>query len=308
MTGRRATGFSPRSALFVPGHRTDMLAKAARSGPDAVIVDWEDAVPAAGKEEARASSLGALATQRPDVSTVLVRINAVGTPWFDADLAAAASAMAGTGPGSGSGAGTGPGSGSGAGLDGVVLPKYEHPDQLSAVRSALPAGAVVVVGIESVLGVADARALLAEGPDAAYFGAEDYIADIGGRRTPGGTEVLYARSQVCLAACLGGVSTLDQVTAAVRDTDAFRADAEVGRSLGYTGKICLHPLQVAIAHEVFTPSPDEVAHAREVLRAAEGGVGVVNGQMVDAVHVTMARDVLARAGEKLPATSHSTGG
>jgi citrate lyase subunit beta/citryl-CoA lyase len=278
------SGFTPRSALFVPGHRTDMLAKVDRTRPDAVIVDWEDAVPVAGKEEARRVSLAALGERRPDVDTVLVRINAVGTPWFDADLAAAAEAVAG------------------GALDGVVLPKYEHPEQLASVRAALPSGAVVVVGIESVLGVADARPLLAEAPEAAYFGAEDFIADIGGRRTSGGSEVLYARSQVCLAACLAGVSTLDQVTAAVRDTEAFRADAEMGRSLGYTGKICLHPVQVGIAHEVFTPSDSEVAHAREVLRAAEGGVGVVDGQMVDAVHVTMARDVLARAGEKLPAT------
>jgi citrate lyase subunit beta/citryl-CoA lyase len=278
------TGFSPRSALFVPGQRTDMLAKAARAEPDTVIVDWEDAVPVAGKEQARAGSLEALVAQRPDVAAVLVRINAVGTPWFEADLAAAAEAMAG------------------GALDGVVLPKYEHPDQLASVRAALPVGAVIVVGIESVLGVADARPLLAEAPQAAYFGAEDFIADIGGRRTPGGTEVLYARSQVCLAACLAGVSTLDQVTAAVHDTDAFRADAELGRSLGYTGKICLHPVQVGIAHEVFTPSESEVSHAREVLRAAESGVGLVDGQMVDAVHVTMARDVLARAGEKLPST------
>jgi len=175
-------------------------------------------VPVAGKEEARRVSLAALGERRPDVDTVLVRINAVGTPWFDADLAAAAEAVAG------------------GALDGVVLPKYEHPEQLASVRAALPSGAVVVVGIESVLGVADARPLLAEAPEAAYFGAEDFIADIGGRRTSGGSEVLYARSQVCLAACLAGVSTLDQVTAAVRDTEAFRADAEMGRSLGYNRK------------------------------------------------------------------------
>jgi citrate lyase subunit beta / citryl-CoA lyase len=81
----------------------------------------------------------------------------------------------------------------------------------------------------------------------------------------------------------------------VHDAEAFRADAEQGRALGYRGKCCLHPLQVSIAREVFTPSEAEVAHAQEVLRAAEAGVGLVNGQMVDAVHVTMARSVLASA-------------
>jgi citrate lyase subunit beta/citryl-CoA lyase len=146
--------------------------------------------------------------------------------------------------------------------------------------------------------VADARPLLAERPDAAYFGAEDYIADLGGRRSTAGTEVLYARSGVCLAAHLSGVAALDQAVVAVRDGEAFRVDAEQGREIGYRGKICLHPLQVELAHEIFTPSPAEVDHARAVLQAAEQGVGVVDGQMVDAVHVTLARGVLARAGEE----------
>jgi citrate lyase subunit beta/citryl-CoA lyase len=272
------TEFSPRSVLFVPGQRPDMLPKVARCRPDALIVDLEDAVPPAGKEQARRDALAALAEQRPGAGAVLIRLNGAGTAWYNADLAAAADAVA---------AGV---------LDGVVLPKYEQAEQLVALRAALPAGAIVVVGVESALGVADARPLLAHRPEAAYFGAEDFIADIGGRRTSAGTEVLYARSQVCLAAHLGGVSALDQVTAAIRDTEAFRADAEQGRALGYRGKICLHPVQVGIAHEVFTPSESEVAHAKEVLRAAEAGVAVVDGQMVDAVHVAMARTVLSRAG------------
>jgi citrate lyase subunit beta/citryl-CoA lyase len=268
-----------RSALFVPGHRVDMLAKADRSRPDAVIVDLEDAVPAAVKDEARERAFAELAERRPAVATVLMRVNGTDTPWHGADLAAAAAS---------------------GGLDGIVLPKYERAEQLDEVRAALPAGSVIVVGVESMLGVADARPLLGAGPDAVYFGAEDYIADIGGRRTPAGTEVLYARSQVCLAARLAGVAALDQATVAVHDTDALRADAHAGRALGYTGKICLHPGQVDVVHEVFTPSPAEIAHARAVLRAAADGAGMVDGQMVDAVHQTMARDLLSRAEGRAP--------
>ncbi|MFC4948731.1 HpcH/HpaI aldolase/citrate lyase family protein [Pseudonocardia sp. GCM10023141] len=267
--------FAPRSLLFVPATRTDMLAKVERVRPDAVVADLEDAVAPAEKEQARADVLAALAAQRPGAGHVLVRINAPGTPWYDDDLAAVTGA---------------------SGVDGVVLPKYERPEQLGALRAALPLGTIIIVGLESGLGVADARPLLAALPDAVFFGAEDYIADLGGRRTAGGAEVLYARSAVCLAAHLAGVATLDQVVAAVRDTDAFRADAVAGREIGYRGKICLHPLQVPIAHEVFTPSEAEVRHAREVLDAAGAGVGVVDGQMVDAVHITMARAVLERAG------------
>ncbi|MBN9793373.1 CoA ester lyase [Pseudonocardia sp. TMWB2A] len=264
-----------RSVLFVPGGAPELLAKVVRSRPDVVVADLEDAVAPADKARARDTVVTALAADRPGAGTVLIRVNPPGTPWHDDDLAAAA----------------------GAAADGVVLPKYEDPGRLRAVRDALPSGARVVVGLESALGVADARALLAEGPDAAYFGAEDLVADLGGRRTAGGDEVLHARSAVRLAAHLARVPVVDQAVVAVRDTEGFRADAARGRDLGYHGKICLHPLQVRAAHEVFTPSADELARARRVLDAAGGGVGVVDGGMVDAVHIAMARGVLARAGD-----------
>ena len=264
-----------RSLMFVPGGRAgDLLPKLARSRPDVAVVDLEDAVAPGDKDTARDAVVAAVA-ERPAAGAVLVRVNGFGTPWHAADLAAVAAAP----------------------VDGVVLPKYEHVDQLRSVRAALPAGALVVVGLESALGVADARPLLAERPDAAYVGTEDLIADLGGRRTAAGTEVLYARSHVVLAARLAGVPAIDQVVAAVRDTEAFRVDAEQARDLGYHGKICLHPLQVPIAHAAFTPSEEELAHARAVLAAAAGGVGLVDGQMVDGAHIAMARGVLARAGE-----------
>ena len=126
-------------------------------------------------------------------------------------------------------------------------------------------------------------------------GVSHFIADMGGRRTAEGTEVLYARSQVALAARLAGVSALDQVVTAVRDDDAFRRDAEQARALGYPGKLCIHPSQVALAHEIFTPSDAEVAHAHRVLEASEQGVGLLDGEMVDDVHVRMAHATLSRA-------------
>lgn len=264
-----------RSVLFLPGGRPDLLAKVERSAPDAVVVDLEDAVAPAGKTTARTATVTALTEQRPDVPILLVRINPPGTPWHDDDVAAVAVLP----------------------IDGLVLPKYEYPEQLAKLRAALAPGARVVVGIETALGVADARPLLAEAPDAAYFGAEDFVADLGGRRSVGGAEVAYARSQVVLAARLSTVSALDQAVLAVRDADAFRADAESGRDLGYAGKICLHPAQVTVAHEVFTPDAAEIAHARAVLDAGAAGVAVLHGAMVDAVHLAMARAVLARAGE-----------
>lgn len=281
-----AADFVPRSLLFVPATRPDMVAKVERVHPDAVVLDWEDAVAPGDKDSARASAVETLTAGRPGADAVLIRINAPGTPWYDADVEAAAGLVAG------------------GHLDGVLLPKYERVEQLTHVRAALGRTdrgrgddrVRVVAGLESGLGVADARELLAAGPDAAYFGAEDYIADIGGRRTAAGLEVLYARSRVALAASLAGVASLDQVVTAVQDADAFRTDARQGLELGFRGKVCLHPVQVTVAHEVFTPTAEEVAHAEKVLAAGDSGVAMVDGQMVDAVHLTLARAVLARAG------------
>jgi citrate lyase subunit beta/citryl-CoA lyase len=265
-----------RSLLFVPGDRPELLRKVGRVHPDAVVADLEDAVAPAEKPAARTTALEALAAERPGADLVLVRVNAPGTEWFTADVAAVAASGA---------------------ADGVVLPKYESTGQLASVRAALPAGARVVVGIESALGVADARPLLAARPDAVYFGAEDYIADLGGRRTAAGTEVLYARSAVCLAARLAGVLPIDEAVVDVRDEDAFRRSAEVGRDLGYRGKICIHPTQVGAARTAFTPTAEEIAEAEAVVQAADQGVAVIAGRMVDAVHVTMARETLRQAAD-----------
>lgn len=268
---------APRSLLFVPGSRPELLGKVSRWRPDVAVLDLEDAVPAGSKDTARAAAITALAsTEVP--ATLLVRINPPGTAWFEADLAAVADGPA----------------------HGVVLPKYESTEQLAEVRRRLPSDAVVVVGIESARGVADCAALLAAPVDAAYFGAEDYIADLGGRRTPAGWEALYARSQVVLAARLAGVGAIDEAFVDIGDDDGFVADARAGQAMGYTGKICVHPRQVELSHQVFTPTAEEAEHARAVVAAFEsGGVATVGGKMVDEVHVRMARRVLARA-EQVP--------
>jgi citrate lyase subunit beta/citryl-CoA lyase len=275
-----------RSLLFMPATRADMIAKIPRFAPDVAVADLEDAVAAGDKERARdiaATAIDALypkdqGDDRP--VTVLIRVNAIGTPWFDGDVAAAA----------------------GCAAAGIVVPKLATPQELGHVRQTLAehswSDAVLVAGLETALGVADARALLSHGVSAAYFGAEDYIADIGGRRTRAGAEVLYARSRVALAAHLAGLPALDQVVTDLADDEHFLADAAAGRDLGYQGKMCIHPRQVALAHQVFTPTPAELAHAREVVAAAQAGVAVVDGQMADEVHVRMARATLARAPEQ----------
>jgi citrate lyase subunit beta / citryl-CoA lyase len=267
-----------RSMLFMPASRADMIAKIPRIAPDVAVVDLEDAVAADAKDGARDIAAAAISALDPTArSTLLIRVNPVGTPWFAADVAMTADCAAA----------------------GLVVPKLETQHQLDQVRQVMAEhswlDALLVAGLETALGVADARTLLARGVSGAYFGAEDFIADIGGRRTSGGEEVLYARSQVGLAAHLAGIPAIDQAVVNLADEAQFLADARAGRNLGYQGKICIHPRQVGLAHQVFTPTEAELAHAREVLAAGAAGVGVVDGQMIDDVHVRMARATLARA-------------
>jgi citrate lyase subunit beta/citryl-CoA lyase len=271
-----------RSLLFAPGNKGEVLAKLPRSGPDGVVLDLEDAVPADAKAEARAvvaEVAPTLVAENPDLA-VFVRVNAVPSEWFGDDLAAV-----------------------GPDLTGVVVPKLESAEQVATVVGALPEGLLVVAGLETAAGVARAEEVLADDRVvAAYFGAEDFVADMGGVRTAEGTEVLYARSAVALAARLTGTLAIDQVVTDLQDEDRFRADAAVGRSLGYRGKLCIHPAQVAWAHESFSPSEEELDRARRLIDAydqakAAGTAAIAfEGQMVDEPLARQAQALLDAAG------------
>jgi len=273
-----------RSLLFAGATRPDLVEKLPRSKPDAAVIDLEDAVPAAHKvaarEVARELSDG-LAANHLELE-VYVRVNGIATPWFADDVA----------------------HGVGPRAAGVVVPKLEEPEQLAIVREALADHDLedlrIVVGIESARGVAHVERLLGPPVHAAYFGAEDFIADLGGHRTPDGDEVLYARSRVALAARVGGVIAIDQAVVDVRDVDAFVADAQRGRSLGYRGKICIHPRQAELANEVFGARAEERDRATRMIAAWEAaaarGIGAIEfeGSMVDEPALRMARNALER--------------
>ncbi len=281
-----------RSLLFMPATRPDLVAKAPRFAPDAVAIDLEDGTAPAEKVQARDLAVQAardLARQAPRVA-VLIRVNSPGSPLMADDLVAAVQ----------------------AGVAGVVVPKLQAIEELGEVTERLRGaesrfGSVdttrVLVGIETVLGVHRANELLSGDPRvfATYFGAEDFAADLGAERTAEGTEVLYARSRVVMAARMAGVLALDQAVVELRDEGRFVADGERGRQLGYTGKLCIHPDQVALSHRLFTPSDADVERSRRLLSAYEAGVGegraVVEfeGQMVDGPLVLRARAVLAAA-------------
>lgn len=269
-----------RSLLFAGATRPDLVAKLGRSGPDAVAIDLEDAVPDDDKLEARAALPELVASV--DGPRVFVRVNGPASAWFEDDLAAVARLS----------------------VDGVVVPKAESAADIERAQARLTEEEAVMAGIESARGVKEAGAICAAGADLAYFGAEDYIADLGGRRTAEGAEVLFARSHVALEARLAGVPTLDQVVVDFRDDAAFERDAEAGRAIGYRGKLCIHPSQVPVANRVFGATAAEVERARAVLAAWEEGAarGVaaveLDGAMVDGPALRMAHDTIERAGER----------
>lgn len=260
-----------RTWLFVPGDRPERFAKAAAAGPDVVVLDLEDAVAPAHKDAARAHVTDWL--PRAAITTA-VRINAAGTTWHDADLAALAT------------------------LDGpslVVLPKADSPETVAAVLAALPDGSAVVALVETALGVA--RAIdLARSPGVVRlaFGSYDLAAELG--VDPDHAPALApARGNLVLASAVGGLAgPIDGVTGDVRDHERLTADVTAAAALGFAGKLCIHPGQVTPAAAALAPTPDEVAWAERVLAAAtEDGVALVDGRMVDAPVVARARRIVS---------------
>ncbi len=268
-----------RSVLFVPGTRRDRFEKALAAGADGVIFDLEDSVDAVRKAEAREIVAAYLSSPPDTASLVFVRINAAGSAWIDEDIACARGL---------------------GGVYAVVMPKVESPAPVEAVASQVPSGRVVPL-LETARGILNAPAIAAAQADvpALLFGAEDLTAELGIPRTIDGEELLYARSQVVLAAASTGAAALDAVFTNLADTERLRADAQRARALGFRGKMAIHPDQVPVINDVFSPSADEIDRARRLVESFETaraeGVIRVNDQMIEAPVVARAKRVLAVA-------------
>ena len=265
--------------LFVPGDRPERFAKAAAAGADAVILDLEDAVPPGHKDAARSHVLGWLGAGNRG----WVRINGVGSSWYAADLVALAGAP---------------------GLAGFVVPKAEDPDALDELKSQLGHGAAPAAGVvalvESALGVHRALDLATcDAVDRLAFGSIDFAVDIGADGSWG--SLLAARNALVLASRVAGIAApVDGVTTALHDPDQLQADVATARSLGFTGKLCIHPSQLPTVRAGFAPSEQEVEWARRVLAAVghladEAGAVAVDGAMVDAPVLARARRILDSA-------------
>jgi len=259
-----------RSLLFVPGTRADRFAKAVASGADAIIIDLEDAVGAGEKDQARAEAHRWRAAGNPG----LIRINDADSPCYESDVAALAEW-----PGI------------------VMLPKVTHAGQVEDLWGSLPPGSGVVPLLESADAILNAPSICAaRGVVRVAFGNGDLARALGVSHADR-QALLLPRSMIVLAAAAHRLPPpLDGVTTSVRDAQIVHDDARHAASLGFSGKMCIHPAQVPVVNAAFSPTAEEIDWAEKVLRAAAtGAVGVSDDEMIDRPFIERARNILHRA-------------
>ena len=272
---------SRRSLLFVPAVRPDRFPKALATGADTVCLDLEDGVGPGAKDEARANALELLADRAPTRAEVSLRINDPKDELGQRDLDAVV--RAGVRP------------------DALMLPKVSGPDEIRAVEAKLSGtldGLPLIVQIETAAGVARAREIgTASGNIAAlFFGAIDLSADIG--CAVEWDALLYARSEVILASALGGVSAIDSPFMDVPAVEQLAEESRRTRRLGFVGKAAIHPTQVSVIQDAFSPTSEEVAWATCIVDAYEkndGGVLLVAGQLIERPVIAGAQRMLRMA-------------
>lgn len=258
-----------RSYLFVPGHRPERFAKAQASGADVVIIDLEDAVADADKGLAREH----VRTAVKEGARICLRINAYGTPWFADDLALLAAID----------------------VESVMLPKAENQEPFLALRGVTQAPILALV--ETALGVHQALDVArSPGVQRIAFGSVDFQLDIGCNSS--NEALLYARSQIVIASRVARIEgPIDGVSVDIDDQEAINHEAEYGKALGFVGKMCIHPRQVPVVNQIFSPSEREIVWATEVIQAFERsneGVVQVRGEMIDLPVVLKARKIIAQ--------------
>jgi (3S)-malyl-CoA thioesterase len=268
-----------RSVLYIPGSRERALEKARDLPADAIIFDLEDAVAAEEKPAARALLAQVLGAHDYGGRMRIVRINGLDTEWGRADVAAFV----------------------GAGIDAILIPKVSSPADLDAVAALIPDTPLWAM-METPLGMLNAAAIAAHPRLAGMvMGTNDLAKDLNTRFRPDREPLLTGLGLCLLAAKAHGRIIVDGVYNAFKDEEGLRAECAQGRDMGFDGKTLIHPAQLAIANDAFAPSEAEIDLARrqiaafEEAEAAGQGVAVVDGRIVENLHVVTARKTIARS-------------
>lgn len=276
--------------MFMPGNKPNMLNNANINRVDTLIFDLEDAIAVTEKDSARIHVANALRTLK-FVPEVAVRINHISTPYGWDDLATVLPAKPNL----------------------IRLPKAETAEEIKEISAYIDKvekecgfanGTIKMMGaIETPLGLSNAYEMCIASPRmvAMALGGEDFIANLKTQRTAHGMELFVARSQIVFAARRAGIQAIDTVFANINDMEGFRREVEFIRDLGFDGKSIIHPSQIPVVREVFTPNADLVAKSARILLAYKEaldnnlGVFVVDGRMVDGPIIDRARRVIEQA-------------
>jgi citrate lyase subunit beta/citryl-CoA lyase len=272
-----------RSVLYLPGANPRALEKARGLPADALIFDLEDAVAADAKADARSIVAAALEQGGYGARELILRVNALSTPWGEDDLALAATLP----------------------IHGVLLPKVESADDVRAAQAVYDAtGAERTLDIwcmiETPLGVLRAGEIAAAGGRLAGFvmGTNDLVKDLGARHTANRLPIVTALSLAILAARAHGLAIIDGVHIDLDDDAGFETACRQGVELGFDGKTLIHPRTIDAANRIFAPSADDIAAAHRMIAGfeaakAEGkGVARIDGKLVEQLHVDSARRLL----------------
>ena len=282
-----------RALLYVPGDDRHKAEKAISLNVDCICLDLEDGVSANRKDEARVEVAKSLNKLNFQSSERLVRLNSLSSGLCPLDLAVILPARP----------------------DGLYLPKVNTVSEIHWIDEQIelfekqeritPGSISLVAGIESALGILSLEGICrASGRlSGLVFGAEDYMADIGGIRTPHGQEMLYARSALVTCAVAFGLQAIDMVCTEYMNEERLLEEARSGLALGFTGKQVIHPAQVAPVQKAFTPDPLALKHAKRIVDAYQEhlaigkGAFALDGKMVDMPVVKAAERLMTRAVE-----------
>ena len=268
-----------RSALYMPGSNERAVAKGRELDTDVIILDLEDAVAPSAKARAREVLTDAL-QDKPAYGRreIVIRINGLATEWGENDLSAMAT----------------------VGADAILVPKVESADQVDEVASRLePIAAEIAIWcmIETPRGVLRVEEI-ADHPKVAclVMGTSDLTKDLGARHCDDRTPMLTSLSRCVLAARAAGCAILDGVHLNLGDDEGLKRSCEQGRDLGFDGKTLIHPRQLSAANDAFGPSDEEIAWSRRIIeeweKAGDAGVVVVDGRLVENLHIEQARRLL----------------